>query len=129
MYDIDSLPPARGAFSRIKVVQAGSAKWLFVSGVAASVNTPPDAGSQTRIVFDIIAGLLNQHGASLRDIVKVTAFVADMADYDAYNAVRNELFSVYDDPPASSTVEARLVKPEFLVEVEAVALLDMDARA
>ena len=124
MYDVTTLPPPRGAFSRVKAVEIGSAKWLYVSGVAASVNTPPDAGSQTKIVFDIIDGLLSQHGASLREVVKVTAFIADMADYKAYNDVRNEIFSAYENPPASSTVEARLVTPKFLVEVEAVAVID-----
>lgn len=124
MFDINKLPPPRGVFSRVRSARVGATEWLFVSGVAASVNTPTDAASQTRVVFEMIAGMLSERGATLGDIVKITAFLADMSDYDAYNAVRNELFSTYSEPPASSTVEARLVKPEFLVEVEAIALID-----
>jgi enamine deaminase RidA (YjgF/YER057c/UK114 family) len=55
----------------------------------------------------------------MQDVVKITAFLTNVADYPAYNKVRSETFPY--SPPASSTViVAGLVRPEFLVEVEAV---------
>lgn len=39
-------------------------------------------------------------GSGLSDIVKITVFLADIREYHAYNAVRNELFANIDPPPA-----------------------------
>lgn len=117
-----SLPPARGNFSRVRSVRMGESRLLFVSGIAASKETPPGAGEQAEIIFQTIDNLLRDHGASLRDIVKITAFLADIDDYQAYNSVRNRIFADHPAPPASSTVEARLVERKFRVEVEAIAI-------
>lgn len=119
-----SMPPPRGTFSRVRSVPMGTSKLLFVSGVAASKAPPRGAAEQTEVVFRTIERLLQEHGASLRDVVKITAFLANIGDYDEYNSVRNRLFAEHPAPPASSTVEARLVDPEFRVEIEAIAILD-----
>lgn len=51
--------------------------------------------------------------------VKITTFLTDINNYAAYSKVRSEAFPT--SPPASSTViVAGLVRPEFLVEIEAV---------
>ena len=117
-----SLPPPRGAFSRVRSVRMGDSRLLFVSGIAASRETPPGALEQTEIIFQTIDSLLREHGSSLRDVVKLTAFLVDIGDYAAYNSVRNRIFADHPSPPASSTVEARLVEPKFRVEVEAIAI-------
>ena len=58
----------------------------------------------------------------MADVVKITCFLTDVANYPAYSKVRSETFP--SDPPASSTVVvAGLVRPELLVEVEAVVHL------
>ena len=58
----------------------------------------------------------------MQDVVKITCFLTDVANYGAYGIVRSETFP--NDPPASSTViVAGLVRPEYLVEVEAVVYL------
>ncbi len=56
------------------------------------------------------------------NVVKITCFLTDVANYPAYGKVRAEVFP--SNPPASSTViVAGLVRPELLVEVEAVVHL------
>ena len=58
----------------------------------------------------------------MEDIAKITCCNTDIAYYPAYSMVRAETWP--KDPPASSTVVvAGLVRPEFLVEVEAVVPL------
>ncbi len=58
-------------------------------------------------------------GATMRDVVKTTTFLTDVAGYPAFSRVRAETFP--SNPPASSTViVAALVRPEFLVEVDAI---------
>ena len=100
---------------------------LYVSGqiaVDASGNLvgEGDCGVQTRQVMDNIRAVVQAAGGSMDDVVKTTGFLTDAADFPAYNKVRMETFP--GSPPASSTViVAALVRPELLVEVEAVVHL------
>ncbi len=97
---------------------------LFTSGnVANDANGnlvgPGDCEAQSRQVMANIRAIVEAAGASMSDVVKITCFLTDVNDYAAYGRVRSETFS--NSPPASSTViVAALVRPEFLVEVEAV---------
>ena len=55
-------------------------------------------------------------------MTKITCFLVNVADYGAYAAVRLRLFP--ENGPASSTVVVKeLVKPEYLVEIEAIAVV------
>lgn len=98
---------------------------LFISGQVAQGNDGNTVGvgdckAQTRQVMSRIRTIVEAAGASMADVVKITTFIIDIADYPAFSKVRSETFP--NDPPASSTVVvAGLVRPEFLVEVEAVA--------
>ena len=106
-------------------VQVGNL--LYVSGQVAQDgegNTVGigDAGAQTRQIMSRIQTIVEAAGATMQDVVKITTFLVNIDDYPAFSQVRSETFPA--DPPASSTVVvAGLVRPEFLVEVEAVALV------
>ena len=97
---------------------------LYVSGQVAQDgegNTVGigDAGAQTRQIMSRIRTIVEAAGATMQDVVKITTFIVNIDDYPAFSQVRSETFPA--DPPASSTVVvAGLVRPEFLVEVEAV---------
>ena len=66
--------------------------------------------------------VLEAAGGSLDDVVKVTVFITDMADYDRIHEVRRRFFR--EPYPASSMVEvSALIDPRLLVEVEAVAVI------
>ncbi|MEK7814483.1 MAG: RidA family protein [Chloroflexota bacterium] len=103
-------------------VQVG--ELLFISGQVGQDNRGNmvgvgDCEAQTRQVMSRIRTIVQAAGASMEDVVKITAFLTNVADYPAYNKVRSETFP--HSPPASSTViVVALVRPEFLVEVEAV---------
>ena len=100
---------------------------LFVSGqVAQGDGGEPmginDCEAQTRQIMSRIRAIVETAGASMKDVVKITTFLTDIANYPGFSKVRSETFP--DSPPASSTVVvAGLVRPEFLVEVEAVVHL------
>ena len=97
---------------------------LFVSGQIAQGDDGQlvgagDCAAQTRQVMARIRAIVEAAGATMSDVVKITTFLVNLDDYPAFSAVRSETFP--DSPPASSTVVvAGLVRPEFLVEVEAV---------
>ena len=85
-----------------------------------------DLGAQARQVFDNIRAVLAEAGATMDDVVKITAFITDMSQYADYSAARAEAFS--NNVPASSTVSCPvLVSPDLLVEVEAVAVIGSGA--
>ncbi len=98
--------------------------FLFVSGNVA-VNSSGDlvGGSdpeaQSRQVMTNIRTIVEAAGAKMQDVVKITCFLTDVNNYPGYGKVRSETWP--SSPPASSTViVAALVRPEYLVEVEAI---------
>jgi 2-iminobutanoate/2-iminopropanoate deaminase len=102
------------------VVVAG--ELVFTAGQVAVDRTGAlvagEVATQTRVVLDNLERCLAAAGATLDDVVKVTAFLADLAEFEAFNAVYAERFR--PPYPARSTVGARLAEG-ILVEVEAVA--------
>jgi enamine deaminase RidA (YjgF/YER057c/UK114 family) len=82
-----------------------------------------DPRAQLRQVFLNLTTALAAAGASMDHVVKLTVFLTDMADLQAFREVRDD-FVPLDRPPASSLVQvSSLVNPEFRVEIEAIAAL------
>lgn len=82
-----------------------------------------DPAAQTRQALENLRRVLQAAGGDLHHVIKVTVFTTDMANRAAINRVRTELFGGHR--PASSQVQVvRLVDPDWLVEIEAVAVID-----
>jgi len=100
---------------------------LYVSGHVAMDNAGNvvgvgDAEAQSRQVMANIAAVVSAAGGKMENVAKITCFITDIANYPAYSKVRAETWP--DEPPASSTVVVSgLVRPELLVEVEAIVPL------
>ena len=98
---------------------------LFISGVVAmdgdgNVVGVGDAVAQTRQIFANMGQILESQGCGFCDVLKVTVFLRNMEDRARINPVREEVFG--ESRPASTLVEiAKLVHPDMLVEIEAVA--------
>jgi 2-iminobutanoate/2-iminopropanoate deaminase len=119
------IPGAR--LSQGLVVEAG-APLLFTSGLTAYDAEgrpvgPADPGAQARAILTATAELCREAGGTLRDVVKLTVFLADMRAAPDVAHARAEFFP--DPPfPASSMVEVtRLASSDQLVEIEAVAAI------
>ena len=80
-----------------------------------------DVRAQTRQVLENIRDVLEAAGGSLEDIVYNMIFLADLGDYQAMNEIYGSYFP--ENPPARACVQAGLVKPEFLVEIAATAVI------
>ena len=79
-------------------------------------------GAQSEQCFKNVEAALAAAGAGWNDVAKITCFLVNAADYPAYAAARQRLFP--QNGPASSTViVSALVRPEYLVEIEAYAVL------
>lgn len=113
-----------GAYSPSRVVDLGSVKLVYLSGLTSGGEAPRDTRAQAQIVFDKMADLLAAEGGGLEHLVKITAFLTDIREYDLYNEVRNAIFSAMPNPPASATVGgAELVRTGANIEIEGVAAI------
>ena len=100
---------------------------LFISGQVPVNNEGVTVGigsclEQARQCFSNIEEILVSAGGTTDDLTKITAFLVNAGDYDDYAKVRLELFP--EGGPASSTVFiSGLVSSDFLIEIEAFAIL------
>ena len=117
-----SAPPHPAGYSHAVSLPAGRLVWTSGQiGVDAAGNVPAGWQAQTRLVFENLGRALTDVGAGWRDVVKLTIFVAAEPELDTIRAVRDE-FVETSRPPTSSLVRvAGLIRPDLLLEVEAVA--------
>lgn len=117
-----AIRPPFARYSHGVEVPAGT-RLVFCSGqlgVAADDSVPEDAGAQAELCFSNIAATLAEAGMTLAHILRINAYVTDRAFLRPYMAVRDRLFA--DPLPASTLmIVAGFARPEFKVEVEAVA--------
>ena len=102
-------------------VKAGN--FLFVAGQGAA---DPKTGqmaegieTQTRQTLANIKGIVQASGFSMRDVVKVSIFLKNMDDFKKVNEVYKTFFP--EDPPARTTVEAKLPAQGMLIEIDSIA--------
>jgi|GEM_PF-145045 len=84
-----------------------------------------DFRAQCRRTFKNITGLLESEGATWHDIVRTTCYLRDIErDYSAFNEERTAFYKAQklNPVPASTGIQARLCRPELLVEIEAIAM-------
>ena len=101
---------------------------LFVAGQVAldeelRIVGPGDAKAQARQVWRNIQAVVEAAGGKLTDVVRVTTYVADLADADAVQQVRREMFPGGDYPAATVVQAAKLGLPGLLLETEATAVI------
>ena len=114
-------PAAAGAYSQ--AIAAGGL--VFCAG---QVGIDPTTGSlveggveaQTARVLRNLGAVLDAAGVSYQDVVKTTCFLADIADFAAFNAVYARFFT--DTPPARSTFQVAALPIGARVEIEAIAV-------
>ena len=100
---------------------------LFISGQVPVTAEGDIVGvgsclEQARQCFSNIEQIVISAGATMDDLTKITALLVNPGDYPDYAKERLELFP--DEGPASSTVFiSGLVRSEFLIEIEAFAVL------
>ncbi len=114
--------PPFGRYSHGIAVAPG-ARLVFCSGqlgLKPGDMLPPTVEGQAEVCFANIQAILAEDGMSLADVVRLSAFVTRREDMKAYMGVRDRYVS--DPLPASTLlIVAGFTRPEFLVEVEAIA--------
>ena len=125
------------SFSRGLRLDFGAFSVLLISGTA-SIGTNGetlhvgDFRAQTRRTFANLTGLLAAEGATWKDIVRTTCYLRDIdRDYAVFNEERTAFYQEQglDPLPASTGIQAKLCRPELLVEMEAIAVFRNGAEA
>ena len=118
------------SFSRGMRIDLGNVVILLISGTASiddagnTVNVG-DFRAQCRRTYQNITGLLESEGATWHDIVRTSCYLRDIdRDYAEFNEERTRFYAEQglDPLPASTGIEAKLCRPELLVEIEAIAM-------
>jgi reactive intermediate/imine deaminase len=110
------------------VAEVTDGRMIFISGQialdsAGNLVGKGDMRAQTQQVFENIKAALEAVGASFAQVVKLTYYLTDISQMQVVREVRNQYLNL-NAPPASTAVEVRqLVRKEFLIEVEAVAVI------
>lgn len=118
----EKAPAAIGPYSQAVAIGG----FLFTSGQialdpATGVLVDGDIKAQTERVLKNLSAVLEEAGASAKDVVKTTVFLSDMNDFAAMNEVYGTFFK--ENPPARSAVEVAKLPKNAKVEIEAVAKL------
>ena len=116
---IDKAPAAVGPYSQAKI----SGGFLFASGqvgINPAIGAIVDGGleAQTEQVMANIAAVLEASGSSFDQVIKTTCFLADIADFKAFNEIYAKYFT---SKPARSCVAVKDLPLGALVEVEIIA--------
>lgn len=128
---IEGKATPRGKYPHVKRV----GDFIFVSGTSsrradntfAGVEvdemgtTSLDIKKQTAAVLENIDSILQQEGASLKDVVDVTSFLVNMNDFKGYNEIYGEFFEAETGPTRTTVAVHQLPHPHLLVEIKVMA--------
>jgi enamine deaminase RidA (YjgF/YER057c/UK114 family) len=110
-----------------QVARAGNT--LYISGqlgldLDGNLVGEGDANAQARRAWRNLAAILSEYGATLRHLVKTTTYITHWAYRPLVAEARDEVFREPPYPPSTLVVVQGLAEPRFLVEIEAIAVLD-----
>jgi 2-iminobutanoate/2-iminopropanoate deaminase len=108
------------------VVKATAGTMIFISGQVGfdpQGNIAGDFQQQTEQIFQNLDTALKAAGATFKDVVKMNIYVLDTSQLPVLREIRNRYVNT-ENPPASTLVGVvALARPEFLLEIEVVAVL------
>jgi len=101
-------------------------QFLFVAGQGpADPKTgkmAPDIEAQTRQTLQNVKAIVEASNFSLSDVVKTSIFLKNANDFQKVNEIYKTFFQ--NNPPARTTIEAKFVAPDMLIEIDAIAFRD-----
>lgn len=129
MVKTNGLSAPLGMYSHVSRVT--SETLIYIAGQVATnpqgeIVGKNDFPTQMRQVFRNLSAALISANATFADVVKFTTYITRETDLDAFMATRKELFAeIYPNgayPPNTLLVIKRLVEPDLLIEIEAIAV-------
>ena len=118
----------KGRFAEVVTVK-GPGKMIFLAGAGSeeemdgAILHKADAYQQCKYAYEKIKKILAKHGATMSDIVKITAYVTDIRSRDDYGKCRREAFEGAELSTHTFVNVSQLAWPHMLVEVDAIAIV------
>ena len=111
------------------VVEITAGKMIYISGqvaldVSGNIVGQGDYRAQIQQVFRNLKSALEAAGARFENVVKLNYYIVDTveaSEFFAYREVRDQYVDTANPPAATVIVIRRLFRPEFLIEIEAIA--------
>ncbi|MDX1432618.1 MAG: RidA family protein [Gammaproteobacteria bacterium] len=128
IYNPDGIAKPLGKYSHCARVKGGETLYIAGQvGVDTDGKLAEGLEAQVRQTFANLQAALGSAGAEFANVVKFTTYLVDAADIPGYMSAREavfpEIFPAGVYPPNTLVVCAGLVKPEILIEIEAVAAI------
>ena len=123
----DTVAAPIGSYSQSVRVETADATWIYVSGQIAvdlddELVSPNDLPAQTQQVYENLRAVLEAHGATFGDVVKIQTYFTTLDGLAESREIRARYLSA--EPPASTAVQVvALVVPEAVIEVDVVAVV------
>ena len=118
--------PKSVGYSQVATVTGGTI--VFVAGQVALDNAgnlvgKDDFRAQVQQVFENLKAAMEAAGGSFDEVIKLNSYFLDLTHLPEFREVRDKYVNV-QNPPASTALQVpRLFRPEFLVEIEAIAVV------
>lgn len=126
-------PELHKPFGYSHVAEVTRGKLIYIAGqvamdAAGNLVGKDDFGAQARQVFANLKSALASAGATFHDVIKLNCYCADPVDLandlPAFRQIRDSYVNTGAPPASTFVVVRRLVRPEWLIEVEAIAAVD-----
>ena len=109
------------------VVEVRGGRTIYISGQLGldkdgNLVGGGDFRAQIKQVFENLKTRLEEGGASFKDVVKLNYYLTDIANLQALRETRNSYINTENPPASTLVVVKQLVREEYLVEVEAIAV-------
>lgn len=123
----DTVAAPIGSYSQSVRVETAEATWIYVSGqIAVDLDdrlvSPNDLPAQTERVYENLRAVLEAHGATFDDVVKIQTYFTTLDGLAESREIRARYLPA--EPPASTAVQVvALVVPEAVIEVDVVAVV------
>jgi 2-iminobutanoate/2-iminopropanoate deaminase len=114
-----------GGFSDAVVVETGDYSTVYISGHvgndASGKVSAKTFAEEVDVCFANIARALERSGAGMKDVVRITCYLTDLAEYSIYSKKRAATFQ--GNPPASATVQVAGLLMNAKIEIDAIAVI------
>jgi enamine deaminase RidA (YjgF/YER057c/UK114 family) len=114
------------SFSNSLRVQEPTGTWVYVSGQFgtddAGAITPGGLAAESKAALENVLNAVREAGGTAADVVKITAYLTSLDDYQRYNEVRREVFGS-NLPTSTAVAVAGLILATASIEIDAVAFV------
>src|SRR5262245_45786518 len=120
----DTLSRSRGYSQVVKVGNTVYIAGQISVGPDGNVVGKGDPEAQVRQVWRNVEAAVKAAGGTLQNVVKTTTYITNIQYAAAVRKVREELFQSLNPPTSTLLVVAGLAGPDYLVEIEVIAVVD-----